>query len=65
MDSPDLRILAIDDSPFSKKRGKTECIGVLSNGGNVEGIINFQVGTDGEDAAEKIIKAIMGSRFGK
>ncbi len=65
MKSPNIRILAIDDSPISRKRKKCDCIGVLTNGEVVEGIIHYKVTRDGEDATEKTIRAIKGSKFGK
>ncbi len=58
-----MRILAIDDSPAVV--GKVLCIGVLTNGSAVEGVLSFHVAEDGEDAAEKMVAAVRKSRFGK
>lgn len=57
------RILALDDSAFSKKDGKSLVIGVVGRENIVEGIISFSVRIDGKDSAELIINAVRASRF--
>ncbi|MFH0971266.1 MAG: DUF99 family protein [Candidatus Micrarchaeota archaeon] len=59
------RILAIDDSPFSRRRKNCACVGILSNGDVVEGVLTFNVTRDGDDATTQIIKTLRKSRFRK
>ncbi|MGC9129837.1 MAG: DUF99 family protein [Candidatus Micrarchaeia archaeon] len=58
-----IRILSIDDSPFSKDDDEVLVVGVVSRGEIVEGVISFYVSVDGDDATEKIIKKLSSSRF--
>lgn len=58
-----IRILAIDDSPFSKKDKTATAIGVLGRKGVVEGVLSFKVKVDGADATKKIISKVKVSRF--
>jgi hypothetical protein len=59
-----IRILAIDGSAFSRKEGGDSlAVGVVGREGEVEGVISFRVEVDGDDATEKIIKAVEGTRF--
>lgn len=60
----EIRILGLDDSPFTKKDKKVLVIGTMYRGGNfLDGIISFQVERDGEDATQKIIDMIEKTRF--
>jgi endonuclease V-like protein UPF0215 family len=59
-----IRILAIDGSAFSREEGGDSlAVGVVGREGEVEGVISFCVGVDGDDATGKIIKAVKGTRF--
>lgn len=55
------RILSIDDSPIKNK--KVLCVGVVSNGPAVEGVLTFSILKDGVDSSKKIIQAVRNSRF--
>ena len=60
-----LRIIGIDDSPFSKEYpGKDLVIGVVMRDKMVEGILSTYVEIDGTDSTERIIKMIKSSKFG-
>ena len=58
-----VRILALDDSSFSKKDKTARVFGLIARNEEIEGAVSFLVGVDGKDATEKIIKAVKGSRF--
>ena len=58
-----IRILAIDDSPFSKKDKEALAVGVLGRKGVIEGVISFCVKVDGSDSTKRIISKVKGSRF--
>jgi hypothetical protein len=66
---PGARILAVDDSPFSKSAKQVLCIGVIAResveGREVEGVISFSVEKDGFNSTNKLIHAIKHSRFRK
>jgi endonuclease V-like protein UPF0215 family len=57
------RILAIDDSSFSKKDKQTLIVGVVGRDDETEGIVSFRINVDGSDATEKIIRKVKASRF--
>lgn len=57
------RILAIDDSSFSKNDADALVVGVIGRDNTVEGIMSFRVGVDGNDSTEKIIEKVRRSRF--
>jgi hypothetical protein len=60
---PEIRILGIDDSPFSRMQKKVLCVGTIYRGGNyVDGLISFYVDNDGDDATLKIIENINKTR---
>lgn len=55
----EIRILGIDDAPFSRKDKDVLVIGTIYRGGNyLDGLISFHVKNDGDDATEKIIKVV-------
>lgn len=58
-----MRVLSIDDSPAVK--GRVLCIGVMTNGENIEGVLAFHIEEDGDDATEKLVQAMKRSRFGR
>ena len=60
---PEIRILGIDDSPFSKTDGTALVVGVIFRGGNfLDGVLSCRVAVDGNDATEKLTGMIRGSR---
>lgn len=61
---PEIRILAIDDGPFSQKAGgKDILVGVVFRGGSfMDGMLKEEIEIDGEDAEEKIIAMIKKTR---
>ncbi len=60
---PEIRILGIDDSPFSRKQDEVLCVGTIYRGGNyIDGLISFYVDNDGNNATLKIIKNINKTR---
>jgi len=60
-----IRILGIDDSPFSKKDDEVLVVGVLMRGQAVEGVLSTKVGRDGDDSNEKVAGMVLRSRFAK
>ena len=58
-----VRILAVDGSAFRKAERDSLAVGVVGRDGEVEGVLSFRVGVDGEDATDKILKAVKGTRF--
>ncbi|MBU1198060.1 DUF99 family protein [Candidatus Micrarchaeota archaeon] len=56
-----MRILAMDDSPASN--GRVTCVGVLSNGNNIEGVLIFHIKKDGSNATRQLIRSVKQSRF--
>lgn len=58
-----VRILAIDDSSFSKKDKEALAVGVVGRGELIEGILSFKVKVDGSEATEKIISKFKKSHF--
>ncbi len=57
------RIVAIDDSPFSRGQAKCLLVGVVSRRDVVEGILSTRVEVDGTDGTRKISEMISRSRF--
>ena len=59
-----IRIIGWDDGPFSRKNKKCLLIGCVMRGSvQIDGILRTYVQIDGLDAAEKIAKAIIQSKF--
>jgi endonuclease V-like protein UPF0215 family len=61
---PQIRVLGIDDSPFSFSDEKTRVIGVVMRIPNyIEGVMKTEVEVDGNDATDKLIEMITKSRY--
>jgi endonuclease V-like protein UPF0215 family len=65
---PGIRVLGIDDSPFSRGDETALVIGVVcrqekEKGLEVEGVLSTRVAVDGDDGTEKLIDMISSSRF--
>ncbi len=59
----EIRILGIDDAPFSRKQKKVLMVGVVYRGGNyLDGLLSFHIKRDGEDATKKLIQAVRKTR---
>ncbi|MEM3839485.1 MAG: DUF99 family protein [Candidatus Micrarchaeaceae archaeon] len=58
-----IRILALNDSPFSLSDKATRIIGIVGRAGVIEGVLSFDVTVNGIDSTKKIISAIRKSRF--
>lgn len=58
-----IRILAIDDSSFSKKDREALAVGVVGRGELIEGILSFKLRVDGNEATQKIINKVKRSHF--
>ncbi|OKY79213.1 MAG: Endonuclease V-like [Candidatus Methanohalarchaeum thermophilum] len=60
----EIRILGIDDGPYSKSRDKkTILIGTVFRGGDwIDGVLKTEVKVDGMDSTKKIIKQVSHSR---
>jgi len=56
----EIRIMGIDDAPFSKfKKGKVLVLGTVHRGGEtLEGVVSTYVDVDGDDATAKLIEMI-------
>ena len=59
-----VRVLGIDDAPFSFSDGKVPIVGVVVRlPGYVEGVMISQVAVDGDDADQAITDMLLGSRY--
>lgn len=58
-----IRILAIEDGPFTRRDRTSLAVCLLGRDGIVEGMLSFRVTVDGDDSAERILAAIKKSRF--
>jgi endonuclease V-like protein UPF0215 family len=60
----EVRILGIDDGPFKKfKKGKVLVVGTIFRGGSfLDGILSAKVRVDGDDATDKLIKMVNGTK---
>ena len=58
-----IRILAIEDGPFTRKDSSALAVCLLGRDGIVEGMLSFNVAVDGNDATDKLLGAIRKSRF--
>ncbi len=62
----EIRILGVDDMPFSFKDKKVDIVGVVMRGGiYLEGVLKTTIEVDGIDATEKLIKLINSSKHKK
>ncbi|MEM5799530.1 MAG: DUF99 family protein [Candidatus Aenigmatarchaeota archaeon] len=60
----EIRILGIDDCPFTKTASKAIIIGVIMRGGkSFDGMIKSEIEIDGLDATDKIIDIIKKSKY--
>ena len=61
---PEVRILGIDDGPFSWGDATTAVVGVLMRGGSyVEAVLRSQVKVDGDDATMVVANLVARSRY--
>lgn len=59
----EIRIIGWDDTPFTFKDKETTLIGVVCRGGiQIDGVITTKIRVDGNDATEKLVKAINSSK---
>jgi len=59
----EIRILGIDDMPFSFGEEKVDIVGVVMRGGiYLEGVLKTTIEVDGKDATEKIIEMVERSK---
>ncbi|MBU0615733.1 MAG: DUF99 family protein [Nanoarchaeota archaeon] len=62
----EIRVLGVDDSPFSKSDKESLVIGtVLRGSGLVEGILSTKVHVDGSDSTDKLVSMVNSSKFKK
>lgn len=60
----EIRILGVDDAPFSFEDESVMIVGVVMRAGNyVEGVLRNDVAVDGTDSTEKLVEMISSSRF--
>uniref|UniRef100_A0A7C5UW84 DUF99 family protein n=1 Tax=candidate division CPR3 bacterium TaxID=2268181 RepID=A0A7C5UW84_UNCC3 len=60
----EIRILGIDDGPFTKTSSKAIIIGVIMRGGlEFDGMIKTEIEVDGLDATDKLIETIKRSKY--
>ncbi len=60
---PEIRILGVDDSPFSFEDENVKIICSVFRGANyIDGLISFDIEKDGDDFSEKLIENINNSR---
>jgi len=59
---PEIRVIGIDDGPFTPHRGYAPVVGVVFRGGYwLDGVLSTRVKVDGFDATERIAEMIVGS----
>ncbi|MFH1462852.1 MAG: DUF99 family protein [Pseudomonadota bacterium] len=59
-----MRLLGFDDAPFHRAwRGDVPVVGILCQGGHVEGVLRGAVRRDGADATRRLAALVTGSRF--
>mgnify|MGYP000219627441 CR=1 FL=1 len=60
----EIRVLGIDDGPFTKHSGKAIVVGIIMRGGSqFDGMLKTEVDVDGMDATSKIIEMIKNSKY--
>jgi uncharacterized protein len=60
----EIRVLGIDDSPFSVKSKKVLVVATFFRGGKIlDGILSTKITKDGSDSTKKLIKMIDKSKF--
>jgi len=61
---PQIRILGIDDAPFSFGDKKTLVVGVVMRVPSyIEAVLRTEVEVDGDDACDRLVEMINGSRY--
>lgn len=61
---PEVRVLGIDDAPFSFEDETTDVVGVVTRGASyVEAVLRTQVEVDGSDATERLLGVMRDSRY--
>lgn len=59
---PEIRVLGVDDGPFSPHRGFASVVGVVFRGGCwLDGVLSTRVEVDGFDGTDRIASMIVGS----
>lgn len=59
-----IRVLAIDDGPFTFEDSSADIVGVLTRGSSyIEAVLRDEVEVDGTDSTEKIIGMISNSKY--
>jgi hypothetical protein len=59
---PEIRVLGVDDGPFTPHRGYARVVGVVFRGGYwLDGVLSTRVRVDGFDATAKIASMLVGS----
>ena len=58
-----IRILAVEDGPFTRKDKSALAFCLVGRDGLVEGALSFKVRVDGDDATAKLLNSIKRSRF--
>jgi endonuclease V-like protein UPF0215 family len=59
---PEIRVLGVDDGPFTPHHGHAPIVGVVFRGGYwLEGVLSTKIKVDGFDATSKIASMINGS----
>lgn len=58
-----IRVLGVDDSPFTRQDETVLVVGVVERDGIIEGVLSTRVERDGDDATEKISEMVKRSRF--
>ena len=59
---PEIRVLGVDDGPFTPHRGYALVVGVVFRGGYwLDGVLSTKIRVDGFDATEKVAAMIVGS----
>ena len=59
---PEIRVLGVDDGPFTPHRGHALVVGVVFRGGYwLDGVLSTKIRVDGFDVTEKVAAMIVGS----
>lgn len=61
---PEVRVLGVDDGPFTWDDAETVVVGVLMRAGSyVEAVMRTRVRVDGDDATQRLIEMLARSRY--
>ncbi|MCK4714969.1 MAG: DUF99 family protein [Candidatus Aenigmarchaeota archaeon] len=58
-----VRVIGIDDSPFSRRQRECLLVGVVCRRDVVEGVLSSWISVDGTDATDRIVGMVRYSRF--